>query len=1126
MHRPLIQSFAMSLSSTEEAFNTGFFSARYKVIDISSNLDQLYHSLDGFYFDEAVFSIWSNALSSHYDALRLANDYILDVNSDASEIVSPLELYFDYADMQAVFSSNEKLQPYVLIGTETRCLGNYVSMQEIAASTTEREKGPHLILQASDPCSGVQWCRTYFCRSGTATPDIFDLDADGVANARGITQSVPHPESVDEDGDIRRAKWLYVTTCLSLRQTVRSILTSDKGGDVCFVTQRIQEEVSVAVSSLLEGRETCRVRAECRDACGGEVVIATDRPRSCYLYVAASIDNIRLGDSVGLVAVGDTFLLHTDTQGYQCATRWEGLGSSPLSADSICVTHMMPYTSSAIGGPQEELISKKMHSCMKIKEFRVSVGLDVHSIATSSFETSHQSITLITDNVACPLAKVNLRGFDGGFIIETWENLSCPPICCILRHHVEFAFSIDAADIASFVSSNLGVQINDADFSDSGSFIFLKMISNDRKSPFDIVDFTAKGSVGYIGLHVTSDGNSFSDLWRHWKADLAYNSIPYYRKSELKGKPISHTLAANVLSYLQHISDNGIAHRLSSTRGGLVFDMVVNDITVDSTDDLTSIGSGASALSVSTLQLTRSTFTHSSGAMRAPWRSRHKVILLLGLPGSGILTISDQIRTRLASIVRSAEMPLLIRCIHWESSDFPDLPVADMLALEEGSSEDSLVVIALSFTPSARIPLADLIRSIHSLAAVVHVISIAPAATLLKPDYHSDQPYVDLSSAFTDASIGFELVVAASLECIKSSDSVVVVEEDGASKAYAEVRSLISRVNPTCTSQRISASMTWLDAEFLEALLASAVRHDTAIGTSPFAMDKASLYSLKGLSVRESSTGSSAHSRCLGSTRLRSEGIWSVTKLASLLRRLFPRAAVGIGADVAFSGWKLPPNNDHAVGLRRAIALAKFKLVASFESSENDRDLEVGLDQSADTIRSLVQRLVSVSGCVTQRCGGLVSSERGAGAYSADKVISVEANCGSIMIRLVGTATATQTDCDILSCLGVLSTREFDSMRFLLDLCRLNKLSRKTPLTKKLLSVKQLEYVQSTVKDVPLPSEWVYDGQNYVNFIGSSLKLRPDILDHCDSYMDKKNADSDFVNAMRDEYYAYEDGSH
>lgn len=106
---PLIQSFALSISLPDGSlspFNTSFFTAHFKVLDYTESLKLVYAEVDLFATDAALRTLWSSAVSSHNEVLRLADEFNRNLSSDMEDVSSPLEILFEYGDMQSAYGTH------------------------------------------------------------------------------------------------------------------------------------------------------------------------------------------------------------------------------------------------------------------------------------------------------------------------------------------------------------------------------------------------------------------------------------------------------------------------------------------------------------------------------------------------------------------------------------------------------------------------------------------------------------------------------------------------------------------------------------------------------------------------------------------------------------------------------------------------------------------------------------------------------------------------------------------------------------------------------------------------------------------------------------------------------------
>jgi hypothetical protein len=167
----LLQAFALDSNVTP----TGFFTARYAVVDITESLNVchplrslpshrpdllqiIFQTVDGYYLDRAINVLQQNILPHNEQMLGLLFSSISNSQRDslsAEEMVSPLDLLFEFGELEARFPPDPALRPRVLLGNAVRkCFG--ISNSSFKWKEETVEKNHFCLVESCEPSTGLR----------------------------------------------------------------------------------------------------------------------------------------------------------------------------------------------------------------------------------------------------------------------------------------------------------------------------------------------------------------------------------------------------------------------------------------------------------------------------------------------------------------------------------------------------------------------------------------------------------------------------------------------------------------------------------------------------------------------------------------------------------------------------------------------------------------------------------------------------------------------------------------------------------------------------------------------------------------------------------------------------------
>lgn len=1138
---PLIQSFALNATlsdGSESPFNTGFFTSVFTCVNFSAVFDEIYGAVDLCAIDSALSVAHSEALKSHRETLQLTHSFFsMSSTSKVEDVASPLELLYDYASMRACFDDeDEVLKPCCLVGTESSLIGAHALATELddlrydyeTAQQEALRSSHHFLVEGALPGTGLRWCRTYFTGRSRRGAEDMAMTAPFASIFSESAVAVEEPTLLL----LSRMKALTATLVNAMEGTVSECLANNDQPDLLPALLRERVESYLALSSDPMG--SLEVLVQRRNAFG-QLLTAASNSADCWVYVRLAVKGIRIEGSSLAVAVGDTFLYRS------CAgvLRAEEMGAA------ACVTRSFAYSSLCVGRA-EEAAANAVSAGIKIPKVRAAIGLG--SASSNDHETLHASLTLLTNSASLAYFNASVRAFGAGFVLERIEGCPCLPMVCAIGSHVKHVVAIDAADVLEFALKSLRLPAHSKDFprfSDSGFFVFLTLISKPNTADFIshslhlLVDSDSE-HIDSIGFFIPSDTTSFMDTWRHWKAELKNCDIPLYRKSELRGVQLSDGLMQSTLRFVNSLLDASAVKELGVER---VFNLQgsLEEAERSDSDAMTDLLKACDGDGVrSDVQVLRSSSVVSALANVAQvTRTQSKAlplarsIVLVGICGSGVMTVADQMEQRLTSIIDLAQIPLsLIRLdLDLAASTGADADRAITRAMSGVNAtlpDDGvtpLFILSVVCSVAKRDGISSLLARVGSLSVIVFTISVTnPSASLASRS--SVLSKKSFGKSLEGTGIGHELVAAVATELLVMSDVCIIIDDDIHAKEYAKTKAFVSRLNSFARFLKLSTSATWLDADLLDDIVSRASNPPAALSTFE-SLSRALFGGLHKLAAPLMSCNVQCIEGipCIVSATMKSTRAFSIPfnhdadvyRLSSFLQRLFPKAAMSLSSELHNIGWYAPASKSNAKGLRRLTELAKAKLLSGMQRKESEESFAKTLLDNSSSIKALSSAVISVHGRLVLRCKGFVDLSAAGVVLSEDRVVNVEANASSVIIRLG--LRREKLENESLMCIGCFQAGDAKRLDDAFQCCLTKALVPMKRLTKDSLLPAQLELVQKASQLKELPPEWAFDGQNYVSFRGESKHFRPDILELSEEFISVKNCDVDSFNSIRNEVY-------
>jgi len=237
---PLLQSFALD----HVLCPTGFFTARYSIVDITNHIETIFRSIDPVSVDGCLAAARSIVMHTEQmlNGLNHRSNYPR-AQLTADEILTPLDSLYEFGELSSVFPVDPVLKPVVLIGASTNLLSDCANFHDEMVSSRWREEvvgadNLHILMEACDPKSGLRWCRTYFLHYGGNIPLVTVQGGEADDGEEGDELSDENtPVADDLHGDLSKgsSRWdrylwrlqqLYIKLWHALRVAVSNAFQS------------------------------------------------------------------------------------------------------------------------------------------------------------------------------------------------------------------------------------------------------------------------------------------------------------------------------------------------------------------------------------------------------------------------------------------------------------------------------------------------------------------------------------------------------------------------------------------------------------------------------------------------------------------------------------------------------------------------------------------------------------------------------------------------------------------------------------------------------------------------------------------------------------------------------------
>jgi len=1099
---PLIQAFA----NDTVLFPTGFFTERYAVVDITDSLDVIFQTVDGFYLEKAIDVIERNILPQHQQCLSVLQTSYGETKKclTADDIIAPLEMLFEFGEIDSVYPVDPQVRPQLYMNYHSDYpFGEFDPLSRWKKETVRDNSS--VIIEGTEPSTGMRWCRTYFLQRGKFVNLIRDPDALVSSEVTASSVSAARTDVHDDEHlkAIATLEYLYFKAWVALRWAVRTAFS------VCHDVLDAGDAVQKYLHDILHsnGSANCshctdvvdgyfngniRVHMDCMNAIGQVVKIedVDDMGGQCWTYIRVTLDALNgPGSSKAIVAFGDTFLFTPCVSNLLSSDAPQSLSCREMLLnahvhDAYCVTHSIPQYNSMLSHGTEENMGRRMVAYAKSMHTSHPFSLG----SSIGHDAGLLELILLTDHHISPVVVANARMFENGFAVERIDS-SFSPFIVVMGLHVSNVWTLDTKECLSHARSLLpsDEQPRQGILStcEEGLVVILKLKSTEELEANPGVQtgiecnmaesvLSSSFSCGHIAFVVPSSSRyakTFTEAYRSWGNSIRQYDIPHIRGfSDTHCSPPSAVLLSFIVACdRQHTID-------SDSEKVYIHDAVVGDNIRSRVS--TTPGSGYLAL--------RENIIQKEGLQQAGDLSSvtRKAVVVAGHSGSGVLNLAAQVYERL-----NGE----------DGIDTSQCTVSDIVVVELSSDEvksvlDNAIQKISSKSKSRCVVFAVIASTIDQPLDDVkcyfcqHDIQVVASIAVLSVD--ALQYPAERNDNFCD--FGRESWIAGAKAAVNfgtvSTLSFVVLMETAKNDEYrgysvdSDIFLMLKTAGSNATTVKVRPNSMWLDSEIISSILDS-------------------VHGLKGASCHRSKSSEDilfrknqvyqSPGRNLSDITVKVEA-WDLPGLCAVLRKLFPSAL--FSNTCTNNDWVVPRSTGSLSGIQLSFLLAKIKVFSS-------RQKQVSYSKVMDTVSSLESAKREAISCGLLSCHAIIEIPND----SAPQHAFIEACAGSIIVRPVGSVPVGRKN--ILSVTGCFTDDEVEFVRCLFSSCRVHELEFKQPVTRKDIDPSSYAQIEKRFSNMPVPSGWWFDGSVYVDMHGTRLPHRPDMANLLEAHAAEMNSE-------------------
>jgi hypothetical protein len=127
-----------------------------------------------------ALSLLSTAIAPHMRQLLSAMDAPTAAQRSritADDAIGPVDVLYEFGELDALTAPEKLTRPVLLFGAMTSFVGNTIGPKTAKWREQTMSESLHAVLEASEPSTGMRWCRTLFLRHGTEDQLAGDVKA-------------------------------------------------------------------------------------------------------------------------------------------------------------------------------------------------------------------------------------------------------------------------------------------------------------------------------------------------------------------------------------------------------------------------------------------------------------------------------------------------------------------------------------------------------------------------------------------------------------------------------------------------------------------------------------------------------------------------------------------------------------------------------------------------------------------------------------------------------------------------------------------------------------------------------------------------------------------------------------
>lgn len=137
---------------------SGFFTAKYSVIDITEYLDILFRCVDVTCVSMCTDTVRKTILPHSLQLISMLDAQTADQRCavTADEAVGPLAMLFEFGELDRAVPLDPSMTPVLLFGTDSELLGDASALARRKWQSTTAGTNVHAVVEGCEPATGIR----------------------------------------------------------------------------------------------------------------------------------------------------------------------------------------------------------------------------------------------------------------------------------------------------------------------------------------------------------------------------------------------------------------------------------------------------------------------------------------------------------------------------------------------------------------------------------------------------------------------------------------------------------------------------------------------------------------------------------------------------------------------------------------------------------------------------------------------------------------------------------------------------------------------------------------------------------------------------------------------------------